>query len=269
MMRLLFLQHSGFLLETERHVLLFDYYDGTIPPLPEGKDLLVFVSHGHYDHFNEAVFALSAQYGRERVRYVLSWDIDDLEDILAALSDRITFLKPHVRCRILPETMEPVLLSEGAGGFWQADGPEVEIETFRSNDAGLAWLIRTEGRTIWHSGDLQWWDWPGEPEAENRHYRETFQAEIRRIAGKHVDLAMLVLDPRQKESACLGIDWFLSHVRTGLCVPMHSFGDYSVNHAYASHLSGEQEKGNIPKETRFWEISAAGETISFSSFTKM
>ena len=38
--------------------LLFDWWKGALPPLPD-KPLLVFVSHRHEDHFNPEVFALA------------------------------------------------------------------------------------------------------------------------------------------------------------------------------------------------------------------
>ena len=54
-----YLGHSTFLLETEHAVLLFDYTGGPLS-LPEGeKPLLVFASHRHGAHFNEAIFPLA------------------------------------------------------------------------------------------------------------------------------------------------------------------------------------------------------------------
>ncbi|MEA5027464.1 MAG: MBL fold metallo-hydrolase, partial [Sphaerochaeta associata] len=58
-----YLGHSTFLLETEHAVLLFDYTCGPLS-LPEGeKPLLVFASHRHGDHFNEAIFPLAKRKG--------------------------------------------------------------------------------------------------------------------------------------------------------------------------------------------------------------
>ena len=49
MMRVTFLGHSGFLMESESVCLLFDWSEGELPPLPE-KPLFVFASHRHQDH---------------------------------------------------------------------------------------------------------------------------------------------------------------------------------------------------------------------------
>ena len=56
-MRVTFLAHSGFLIELERLLLLFDWWKNELPPLPE-KPLLVFASHSHEDHFSPRIFSL-------------------------------------------------------------------------------------------------------------------------------------------------------------------------------------------------------------------
>ena len=57
-MRVTFLAHDGFFIELDQVCLLFDWWKGVLPPLPD-KPLLVFVSHRHEDHFNPAVFTLA------------------------------------------------------------------------------------------------------------------------------------------------------------------------------------------------------------------
>ena len=48
-MRVTFLAHDGFFIELDQVCLLFDWWKGVLPPLPD-KPLLVFVSHRHEDH---------------------------------------------------------------------------------------------------------------------------------------------------------------------------------------------------------------------------
>ena len=50
-MTITYIHHSGYLLETEQALLLFDFVEGALPPLDPAKDLFVFVSHRHEDHF--------------------------------------------------------------------------------------------------------------------------------------------------------------------------------------------------------------------------
>ncbi|MDO4266539.1 MAG: MBL fold metallo-hydrolase [Eubacteriales bacterium] len=271
-MRLTFLQHSGFLLETESWYLIFDLcrseealrknepicvqnqaqhpaeHTGMLPMLTGEKPIAVFVSHSHYDHFDEAIFGLSDQYGKERVHYVLSSDIDDIDDIAERLSGKLCFMGPGEARKLNPG--------------------ELGIRTLRSNDAGVAYLVETDGKLIYHAGDLQYWDWPGEPEEDNLHYRDTYIEEIgklsRLLKGREVFLSMLVLDGRQEQSAYLGIDWFLCHIRTKYAVPMHSFGHYEINSAYAVHFAALKEAGKLPggsEGARYLPITHAGETF--------
>ena len=51
MLKIRFLYHSAFLLETDSSLLLFDAYR-TDFMIPEGKKLFVFSSHFHQDHFS-------------------------------------------------------------------------------------------------------------------------------------------------------------------------------------------------------------------------
>ena len=57
-MKVTYIGHSGFLVETSGCSLLFDYYQGEIPRLRQDKPLFVFVSHRHSDHFNPEIFSI-------------------------------------------------------------------------------------------------------------------------------------------------------------------------------------------------------------------
>ncbi len=59
-MTITYIHHSGYLLETEQALLLFDFVEGALPPLDPAKDLFVFVSHRHEDHFSPKIFDLAA-----------------------------------------------------------------------------------------------------------------------------------------------------------------------------------------------------------------
>jgi len=58
-MRITYIGHSGFLVELRETLLLFDYYEGSLPQLPLEKQLYVFASHRHPDHFNPEIFSLA------------------------------------------------------------------------------------------------------------------------------------------------------------------------------------------------------------------
>ena len=68
MMRVTYLSHSGFLVEMDDACFLFDYYKGEIPDIDREKQLFVFVSHGHYDHYKKEIFRLAE---REKETYYI------------------------------------------------------------------------------------------------------------------------------------------------------------------------------------------------------
>ena len=55
-MKVTFIEHSGFMVEMEQNVLLFDYYQGEIPSFDGSKTLYVFASHSHADHYDPAIW---------------------------------------------------------------------------------------------------------------------------------------------------------------------------------------------------------------------
>ena len=58
-LKITFIYHSGFAVETLDCTLLFDYYRGDIPEFAAEKPLYVFSSHQHADHFNFQIFDLA------------------------------------------------------------------------------------------------------------------------------------------------------------------------------------------------------------------
>ena len=74
-MRVTFIGHSGFLVETATAYFLFDYFHGGIPALDRDKPLVVFASHKHRDHYNPEIFNLFEDY--PWVRFVLWHQMED------------------------------------------------------------------------------------------------------------------------------------------------------------------------------------------------
>ena len=57
-MKVTYLDHSGILVECKDRYYVFDYYKGELPPLDRKKEVLVFCSHCHGDHYNPKIFDL-------------------------------------------------------------------------------------------------------------------------------------------------------------------------------------------------------------------
>jgi len=193
-MRATFLAHSGFLVELPSVTLLFDWWKGELPSLPE-KPLLVFASHQHNDHFSPGIFALDAH-------FILGYDIEP-----AAIPDTVNAVRMGADKKL------EVL-------------PGVTVETLASTDEGVAFLVTADGQTVFHAGDLNWWHWEGEPDPWNPDMAKNFQAYAEPLRGRRIDLAMLPLDPRLGEDGFRGPRYFLEMADIRCFLPMHQWKDF-------------------------------------------
>ena len=216
MIRATFLDHSGFLVELADVCLLFDWWKGALPPLPE-KPLAVFVSHRHEDHFSPAVFSLAD--GKRPVRFLLGRDIRPTE-------------KNRARWGLTDETLS---LCRFLGGNEHAEVfPGVTVETLPSTDEGVAFVAGACGRTVYHAGDLHWWHWEGEDKAWNRNMEVNFQRFLRPLEGRHIDLAMVPLDGRLEDAFDWGLAYFLTHTDTDTVLPMHQWGKFTLTERFSA-----------------------------------
>ena len=216
MIRATFLDHSGFLVELADVCLLFDWWKGALPPLPE-KPLAVFVSHRHEDHFSPAVFSLAD--GTRPVRFLLGRDIRPTE-------------KNRARWGLTDEALS---LCSFLGGNEHAEVfPGVTVETLPSTDEGVAFVVHACGRTVYHAGDLHWWHWEGEDKAWNRNMEVNFQRFLRPLEGRHIDLAMVPLDGRLEDAFDWGLAYFLAHTDTDTVLPMHQWGQFALTERFCA-----------------------------------
>ena len=76
-MRLTYIFHSGFVLEAEHSILVFDYWldpsDVMESVLQSKKPIYVLSSHFHEDHFTREIFEWKKR--KENITYILSKDI--------------------------------------------------------------------------------------------------------------------------------------------------------------------------------------------------
>ena len=230
-MKITYIAHSGFCVELEKHVLLFDYFTGELPSWDKEKTILVFASHKHQDHFNLRILELRKEY--PHIHYFFGNDIKLKPDYLLhkkadpeALSD-VTVMKAHEQT--------------GYGGESQA----VTVRTLKSTDEGAAFLVEAEGKTFYHAGDLNWWHWEGEPASWNRNMETGFRREIDSIAGERFDAAFVPLDPRLEAAYGLGMDYFLQKTSATHVFPMHMWEEYGYISKYKETQTGRQHAAQI------------------------
>jgi len=208
-MKITFIDHSGFLVELEQSILLFDYYKGEIGMLPSHKDLYVFVSHKHQDHFNPEIFKLFRD--RENVTFIMSKDTKMNEK--------------YMKRKGIAENLWSKIFFIGKG-VTESYG-NVKVETFHSTDEGVAFAVEVGGKRIYHAGDLNWWSWSGETDEYNRVMEMDYKEQIDKIAGCKFDIAFVPLDPRLEEKATWGMGYFCEKVSVDYIIPMHMWGEFA------------------------------------------
>ena len=197
-MDITYIEHSGFLIELKGCYIIFDYYRGILPELKD-KPVYVFSSHSHKDHFNPKIFSILKD---KNVKYIFSQDIKSK----AGEKENIVYMKACTELTL----------------------DDIYIRTLRSTDTGVAFLVRAEGRTLYHAGDLNDWRWVGESKAYNNNMVKNFRAETDKLKGIAIDAAFLPLDPRQEEYYFEGMKYALDNLDIKYVFPMHFWNFYEI-----------------------------------------
>lgn len=228
-MKVTYLNHSGFLLETKTAYFLFDYYNGTIPNMNRNKPIVVFVSHGHGDHYNREIYKLLQEY--PDIQYVLAKDIPT-KRLIAEQAVRGVELEGHI-------------LSIGKNVTWQMllwNGMTLTITTLRSTDAGVAFLLEYDNHTYYHAGDLNLWYWKGESCQCNENMKRKFMMEMEKLKDRSIDAAFVPLDPRLDEHMTDGFLIFMEYTRSRWVFPMHMWGSYDIIPAFIKQYPEYKER---------------------------
>jgi L-ascorbate metabolism protein UlaG (beta-lactamase superfamily) len=194
-----YFQNSGWLVKTASHVLVFDYVEAIsgVEALPagvalksadlDGRRAVVFVSHGHVDHYSPAIAEWAKQ--RPTIRYVVGWPDSHLPEAHV--------MKPR-------ETWSP---------------GDLVVKTTGSTDEGVGFLVTVDGLTLYHAGDhARWADEDAEVfEAEIRWLRD---------GQSVIDVAFLPIatgvacEPRR--SIWQGVRFAALELKPRVLIPMHA-----------------------------------------------
>lgn len=240
-MKLIYIFHSCFAIESETFTILIDYYkdawEGNAANIVHndiinrpGK-LYVLSTHSHPDHFNAEV--LKWNKGKKDIRYIFSRDI--LTTGKAKQDDAVYLNK-----------------------FDVYEDSCLRVQAFGSTDIGVSFLIEAEGKKIFHAGDLNNWHWKDEstPE-ESQVYEANYLKELNELASTTdvLDVALFPIDPRLGKEYMLGAKQLVDKMHVSLFVPMHFMKAYDKANAFKKYANS--------KGTRFFEITRQGESIEF------
>ena len=249
-MKIHYIFHSGFVVETDEAVLVFDYWmdpAGVMEHLAgKKKRAYVFSSHFHEDHFTKDIFRWKEDNPYTDYTYILSKDI----------------LK-HRRAK---KEQADVWLAKG--GTWEDD--YLKVWATGSNDSGVSFIVEVEGKRLFHAGDLNNWyakfltpetrgkiiyseDFEEyiDPEKDEKMYLGELK-DIKKIADTF-DVVFFPIDGRIGNGYTLGGRQFIERFKVGLFIPMH----FTAGFESAWRMKEYTE----PKDIDFWSISKEGETI--------
>ena len=193
-----YLNHSGYAIETAKHLLVFDYFrnnpasanpsllNGIINPAElKGKKVVVLVSHEHTDHYDTTIW--SWRNGIPGITYVMGFDPGNGQQF---------------------ELMEP-RRDQTIGGL--------SIHTIRSTDSGVGFLVEADGITVYH---------PGDHVNKSPELAADFKDEIDFLAGlkKKVDIAFFPVSGcgfPDREAVKTGNNYVIASLKPGICFAMH------------------------------------------------
>ncbi|MCB2289724.1 MBL fold metallo-hydrolase [Clostridium sp. CS001] len=245
--KIYYIYHSGFAIKTKNHFLIFDYYkepiqnnktnvsheskqrESVLSPenIKDMKNIIVFSTHSHGDHFNPNIFNWE-NYNSD-VQYILSSDIEADKD----------------KCNYS-------FIEEGEEKSYK----DVHVKAYGSTDIGISFLVKVDGLTIFHAGDLNWWHWKEDSLEEQLVAQEAFKAQIERLKEeKIIDIAFFPVDPRLEESYYIGGEYFAREIHPKMIIPMH-FGDATY---ITKEFKSRMEKINI----KAVEINYPGQEIIY------
>lgn len=233
-MQVVYLNHSGFALLGDQVTLIIDYYQGLSGAVHTAlyKELFerpgafyVLSTHFHEDHFNPEI--LTWKEVRKDIVYVFSRDI--LKRKRAKKEDAVFLNKGDVY-----------------------EDSQVKITTFGSTDVGGSFYIETEGKKIFHAGDLNNWHWKDEvTEKEAVHAEKAFLKELDLLheTVDSFDLVMFPVDARLGTDFDRGAEQFIERFKVNTFVPMHFWDKWQEAATFGTFAEAHQVRYVLLKET--------------------
>lgn len=205
--------HSSFVVEFWDKILIFDYFKNPLLKFNfeelfySNKDVYVFVSHSHSDHYNPEIFNWESK--SSDIKYILSYDIK-----IESNKDNYFFMNNY----------ESMMLDD------------IEIKTYGTTDLGVSFLITIGDTTIFHGGDLNWWHWKKDDVTTQKKEELDFKAEVDKLIGQKIDIAFIPVDPRLEEFYYLAGEYVIKTLKPKLLVPMHFANNYYITNEFKDKI---------------------------------
>ena len=215
-MRIKYIFHSGYFIETERAIIIIDYYEGDFGSIDKilqesNKRIYILSSHAHADHYDTSIYDFKES---EDFFYVLSDDIS---------ADTVPKSKNNVQFLAKGETYKDDML---------------EVKAYGSTDIGISFYIEIEKKSIFHAGDLNNWHWEEEVDAvEAQGYENAFLSELEEICSQVtvLDILLFPIDKRLGKDYFRGAKQFVEKIKPSYFIPMHFGEDIGAGNGFKEH----------------------------------
>ena len=252
--RVIYLNHSGFIVEGENQILVFDFYTDPAQVLSQfencGKPVSFFVSHNHPDHWNPDIFTF-----RNKVPNHYFLDM--------SLRAEARQLQANPLCKAVIHLVDEdtfLTREELTGSALDA------LVCAPSTDEGVAFLVQIENQSVYHAGDLNDWDWSDAagPAVEQRYRSilEDLRKRSQAAAFPKPELAFVPVDQRLGEKALHGAIIFSEYFPVKHLAPMHLNGGLDL----PRKLQIAAASGEYPalQSSEILDLSIEGQTFSLT-----
>ena len=210
MLKITYLYQDGFMAESDKEVLLFNYTFGKLPRISADKPLYVFISCHLADYYNSDVYHYGVN--RNNVYYFVA------DDKVKNNKRKFRFFYNHI---LEKETKENRVQFVKPDQTYNFGGIKVKTLDCHDGNDSCAFLVKGRDCCIFDAGHLNDWSWPTEKTEANARAENGFRREIMKIRDTHIDAAFVILSPKQENMYAKGIDYIMRNCDIDEVYPKH------------------------------------------------